>query len=153
MGRKREALTNWPLLRKVETFVFAGLFLAVPLFAVRVVDHATTSLAVKNTAVDLVKDLIRSKNIAISRQASIVLSSEHLQGNKLFMITIREKGSKDVIEEVVLPVGVVMLGSITFDAQGKPTQRASFLVTRNNHTSHVDVDAQGRITTDAPASR
>lgn len=143
IARKYEAIVNWPLLRKFESLVFAGLFLALPLFAWKVVEHSTTQLAVKNSAVDLVNDLIRCKSLAKQHQVSITLTSRPPTAvmPAAYMIQDEEK----TVEEVRLPKGVSMIGSVTFNPQGLPNAPASFIVSKGIRIAHVEVDRDGRI--------
>src|SRR5579883_1048368 len=72
---KSNVQLNWRFVRKIEALVFASMFLAVPFFAFRIVDIAGTSLMVQNTAVDLVRDLIRAREIAKDYGLVITVSS------------------------------------------------------------------------------
>jgi hypothetical protein len=139
-----EAIANWSILRKMETLVFAAMFLALPLLAYKVVDYTRTVLSVKNSAVDLVKDLIHSKNLAQQYHTTITLRCRTTTGDQASAYEIRD--SEKAVEEVILPRGVNVVGSVTFDADGHPTGPASFIVSKNNRNSHVDIDSQGIIT-------
>jgi hypothetical protein len=139
---KRKPALDWRFIRKVEALVFASMFLAVPFFAFRIVDIAGTSLMVQNTAVDLIKDLIRAREIAKDYGLSITVSSAPPSGNDPCSYLI-QNGTR-TIEQVVLPRGVSMYGSVTFDDKGFPRNRASFIVSRGAKTSYVEVDGQGQ---------
>ncbi|MFX5526309.1 hypothetical protein ABTD59_18845, partial [Acinetobacter baumannii] len=62
--------------------MFAAMFIALPLFALKVVNHATTTLAVKNTSVDLVNDLIRCRGLAKEHHLNITLTSKTAKGSE-----------------------------------------------------------------------
>lgn len=133
---------NWRFVRKIEALVFASMFLAVPFFAFRIVDIAGTSLMVQNTAVDLVRDLIRAREIAKDYGLVITVSSA-LPGENDPCSYLIQNGTR-TIEQVVLPRGVSMVGSVTFDEKGAPRNRASFIVNKGNRTTYVEVDTQGQ---------
>ena len=133
---------NWRFIRKIEALVFTSMFLAVPFFAFRIVDIAGTSLMVQNTAVDLVRDLIRAREIAKDYGLTITVSSASQTGNEPCSYLI-QNGTR-TIEQVVLPRGVSMVGSVTFDEKGFPRNRASFIVSKGTKTSYVEVDQQGQ---------
>jgi hypothetical protein len=139
-----EAIVNWPLLRKMETCIFAAMFLALPLLAFKVVDYTTTVLAVKNSAVDLVNDLIRCKNLAKEYNTSITLKCRTAEANQGSAYEIRDEHK--AVEEVILPKGVNVVGAVTFHPEGVPRGPASFIVTKGFRNSHVEIDAQGIIT-------
>lgn len=143
IGQTIDAIGQWPLFRKVETFVFAAMFIALPLFALKVVDHATTTLAVKNTSVDLVNDLIRCKGLAKEHQVNITLTSRNPTDKTPAAYEIRDE--EKTVEEVILPKGVNVVGSVTFDPQGLPLHAASFIVSKGIRSAHVDVSKQGDI--------
>jgi hypothetical protein len=142
-ARTFEAIVNWPLLRKVETSVFGAMFIALPFFALRVVDHATTTLAVKNTSVDLVNDLIRCKGLAKQHQVNITLTSRTSTDKAPGAYEIKDE--EKTVEEVLLPKGVNIIGSVTFDPQGLPLHASSFIVSKGIRSAHVDVNTQGDI--------
>lgn len=139
-----DAIAQWPLFRKLETFVFAAMFIALPLFALKVVNHATTTLAVKNTSVDLVNDLIRCRGLAKEHKVGITLTSKVATDKEPSEYEIRDE--EKAVELVKLPPGVNVVGSVTFDAEGLPLHAASFLVSKGIKTAHVDVSPQGEIT-------
>lgn len=143
IGQTIDAIGQWPLFRKVETFVFAAMFIALPLFALKVVDHATTTLAVKNTSVDLVNDLIRCKGLAKEHQVNITLTSRNATEKAPAAYEIRDE--EKTVEEVIVPNGVNVVGSVTFDPTGMPLHAASFIVSKGIRTAHVDVSTQGDI--------
>ncbi|PWT97218.1 MAG: hypothetical protein C5B53_08385 [Candidatus Melainabacteria bacterium] len=139
---KSKMQLNWRFIRKIEALVFASMFLAVPFFAFRIVDIAGTSLMVQNTAVDLVRDLIRAREIAKDYGLVITVSSALPAGNDPCSYLI-QNGTR-TIEQVVLPRGVSMVGSVTFDEKGSPRNRASFIVNKGARTTYVEVDTQGQ---------
>ena len=142
--KRYEAILNWPLLRKLETCIFAAMFVAFPLLAYKVIDYTTTIVAVKNSAVDLVNDLIRCKNLARQYNTSITLKCRVAENNQGSAYEIRDE--EKAVEEIILPRGVNVIGSVTFDADGRPSGPSSFIVTRGLRSSHVEIDSQGIIT-------
>jgi hypothetical protein len=139
---QKKAQLNWRFIRKIEALVFTSMFLAVPFFALRIVDIAGTSLMVQNTAVELVRDLIRAREIAKDYGLTITVSSAPSNSAEPCSYLI-QNGTR-TIEQVVLPRGVSMIGSITFDEKGFPRNRASFIVSKGTRTSYVEVDTQGQ---------
>lgn len=138
---KREGRLNWPFVRKIEALVFASMFLAVPFFALRIVDIAGTSMMVQNTAVDLVRDLIRAREIAKDYRLAITVSSAPATSDSCsYLIT---NGTR-TIEQLALPRGVSMVGAVTFDEEGTPRNRASFIVSKGSRTAYVEVDSRGQ---------
>jgi hypothetical protein len=138
---KREDRLNWPFVRKIEALVFASMFLAVPFFAFRIVDIAGTSMMVQNTAVDLVTNLIRAKEIAKDYGLVITVSSAPAANDSCSYLILN--GTR-TLDQIVLPRGVSMVGSITFEAEGTPRSRASFMVSKGSRTTYVEVDNRGQ---------
>lgn len=132
---------NWALIRKMETLIFASMLVAIPFFALRVVDYTATQLAVRNTAVDLVKDLIRAKEISKNFGLSVSVTGR-LPAKGETAAYLLQNGPR-TIEEVLLPPGVNVIGSITFNEQGIPDSRTSFTISKGAKKMHVDVDSQG----------
>jgi len=134
---------NWPLLRKFETLVFACMLALLPFFALKVVNVTTTQLAVKNTAVDLVNDLNRAKGFAKDGNVSITVASRQdpKSGPPAYLI----QDDLRTIEEIVLPKGVSIEGSVKFDASGKPAAATSFTITKGLKHVRVVVDDAGVI--------
>lgn len=133
---------NWPLIRKFETFAFMSMLLAVPFFAFRVVDLTATQLQVNKTAVDLVRDLIRTKDTAKNYALTMTVCGRppgKEDPNSAYLI---QNGTR-TIEEVILPKGVTVVGSITFDEQGMPNSRGTFVITKGWKTEQVNVNAEG----------
>ncbi len=133
---------SWGMLRKLETFVFAFLFLALPFFAFRVVDATTSSLSVKNTAAELVQDLIKWQQTAAEQGVSVRVTTRVGKDSKPFAYMIQR--NDQTVEEVMLPPGVQIIGSVTFQG-GVPKAPASFIISKGQRTAHVEVDAQGLI--------
>jgi len=133
---------NWPLVRKFEALVFASMLIAIPFFAFRIVDTTGTALMVQNTAVDLVKDLIRAKDTARDFHLSITVSSTSPRGSEPASYSIQN--GQHTIEQVILPYGVNIGGSITFDENGLPSTGSSFFVSKGSKTAFVDIDNQGQ---------
>lgn len=129
------------MLRKAETLVFVALFIALPFFAINVVEHTKIQAAVIQTAYALVQDLRRSREIAKSHGFSITVTSRPSTDKQPAAYVIKD--DKQIIEEVLLPPGVTIIGKVTFDDTGFPTAPASFIVTKASRTAHVDIDVQG----------
>jgi hypothetical protein len=142
LREKRGPQLNWRLIRRIEAIVFTSMFLAVPFFAFRIVDIAGTSLMVQNTAVDLVKDLIRAREIAKDYGLAITVCSVPPVGDQPCSYVI-QNGIR-TIEQVVLPRGVSIAGAVTFDDKGAPQCRASFIVSKGTRITTVDVDLLGQ---------
>lgn len=140
---KRSKVTDWVFLRKIETFVFAFMFLALPFFALKVVHTTTTTLSIKNTIVDLVRDLETWRGTAREKHVEIQLESKPGLNGKPFMYCIKQDGR--LVEEVRLPPGVSIIGSVTFSPSGTPAAPSSFLITKGIRSSHVEIDNQGLI--------
>lgn len=135
--------SNWPLLRKFETLIFAAMLALLPFFALKVVNVTTTSLAVKNTTVDLVKDLRRARQFA--KEHGVRISVVSRQENKMEAGAYLIEDDFRTIEEIVLPRGVAVTGMVKFDPHGIPLQPASFLITKASKQNKVIVDANGII--------
>jgi hypothetical protein len=135
--------SNWPLLRKFETLVFAAMLALLPFFAFKVVSVTNASLAVKNTTVDLVKDLRRARQLAKEHGVRIALVSR--QENKMEASAYLIEDDQRTIEEIVLPRGVTVTGMVKFDAHGIPLEPASFNISKALKQSKVIVDANGII--------
>lgn len=132
---------DWPLIRKFESLIFTSMIVAIPFFAYRVVDLTSTQLAVKQTAVDLVKDLVRAKDISKEFGLAITVSGRPGENKKPGAYLIQN--GERTIEEVVLPKGVSVLGAITFDEQGVPSSRGTFTISKGWKTQHVNIGADG----------
>lgn len=132
---------DWPLIRKFESLVFTSMIVAIPFFAYRVVDLTSTQLAVGQTSLDLVKDLIRAKEISKDFGLSITVSGRPRQESKPAAYLIQN--GERIMEEVALPKGVSVLGAVTFNEQGIPNSRGSFTISKGWKTQHVDVAADG----------
>jgi len=140
--KKPGAKLNWRIVRKVEGLVFTSMLLAVPFFAFRIVDTTGTALMVKNTSVDLVRDLIRARAIARDFKLPITVSSLQVHATDSCAYVI-QNGPR-TIEQVVLPQGVSMAGSVTFDETGMPKARSSFVVSKGLRSVTVEVDSAGK---------
>jgi hypothetical protein len=143
--KKAGAQLNWRMVRKVEGLVFTSMLLAVPFFAFRIVDTAGTALMVKNTSVDLVRDLIRARSIARDYKLPITVSSLQVHTPDSYAYVI-ENGPR-TIEQIVLPHGVAVTGSVTFDETGTPKARSSFVVSKGLRSVTVEVDSTGQTAT------
>jgi len=139
---KRSPQLSWHFIRKLEALVFASLFLAVPFFAYRIVNIAGTTLVVQNCAVDLMKDLIRAREIAKGYGLVVTVVSVAKTGKEPCLY--RVQSNVRTIEEVVLPNGVCVVGSVIFDEKGSPQSPASFIVSKGMKTACVEVDALGQ---------
>lgn len=145
--RKRKtpfaALLNWPLVRKLESLVFLAMFLAMPLFAFRVIDYTARELALLNTAHDLVKDIRRVKDMASTMHENVTVEARKEQSGKPACYVIRQ-GDK-ILEEIILAKGVSMIGEVTFQPDGKPKSPSTFEVHNEKRSLPVDVDGQGMV--------
>jgi hypothetical protein len=139
------ASVNWPLLRKFETFVFACMLALLPFFAMRIVGVTETSLMVKNTTVDLGKDLRKAKQLARDHVVPISVVSRAGDSLEPSAYLIEDQRSGHMIEEIVLPRGVTVEGQITFDPAGLPVKPATFLIKKGPKQAQVAVDAKGII--------
>ncbi|MBX9947535.1 MAG: hypothetical protein K2Y39_00095 [Candidatus Obscuribacterales bacterium] len=138
----RGSKLDWPLIRKFESLIFASMVFAIPFFAFRVVDLTSTNLAVRQTGVDLVKDLVRAKDISKENGLSITVCGRPATENEGTAYLI-QNGNR-TIEEVLLPKGVNVVGSVTFDDTGTPTMPgASFTISKGWKSSHVTLTREG----------
>ena len=140
-AKTRISLSDWVFLRKVETLIFAFMFLALPFFALKVLYTTTSTLSIKNTVVDLVRDLINWQQTARLKHVAIKLESRPSSKSGPSMYCISQEGR--TLEEVRLPAGVSIIGSVTFTESGMPESPSSFLVTKGVRSSHVEIDKQG----------
>ncbi len=137
-----ESRSVWPpIIRKFETLVFAAMLVVIPFFAYRIVDTAGTALMVQNTAADLVKDLIKAKEIARDFHLSVAVTSAPPTMNEPSSYLI-QSGSK-TIEQVILPSGVSIAGSVTFNDGGLPIAPASFIIAKGGRTASVQINREG----------
>ena len=135
---------HWPpLIRKFETLVFATMLVIVPFFAFRIVETAGTTLMVQNTAADLVKDLIHAKEIAHDFHLTITVVAAPPTANEPSSYLI-QSGAR-TIEQIILPSGVNLAGTVTFTDSGLPQTPAPFIITKGGRTSIVDISREGTI--------
>ena len=133
---------HWPpLIRKFETLVFLAMLFVVPFFAFRIVDTAGTTLMVQNTAVDLAKDLRKAKEIARDFHLNITVVSAPPTVNEPSSYLI-QSGSR-TIEQIILPNGVSIAGTVTFTDTGMPATPASFIIAKGGRTAFVEVSRDG----------
>lgn len=138
----RGSKLDWPLIRKFESLIFTSMVFAIPFFAFRVVDLTSTQLAVRQTGVDLVKDLVRAKDISKEYGLSITVCGRPATANEGTAYLI-QNGNR-TIEEVLLPKGVNVLGSVTFDESGTPTMPgAKFTISKGWKSSHISLTREG----------
>jgi hypothetical protein len=142
--KKKNFFLAWPLIRKLESLAFLAMFLAVPFFGYRVVDYTSRHLALNNAAHDLVKDVRKVKEMATKFDMDITIESRQPAEGRPAAYVIRS-GTK-VIEEVVLPQGVSMIGELTFSKQGVPDHPATFDVHMDTRSLAVDIDRNGIVT-------
>lgn len=142
--RKDSPIMAWPLIRRLETAAFMAMFIAVPLFAFRVVDYTARQLALNNAAHELVKDIRRVKEMSTRYNMPITVESARSQdgGHNSYLI----RSDKKTIEEVVLPTGVSMVGEVTFGVDGAPDHPATFDVSLENRAVTVMIDKSGMAT-------
>lgn len=137
-----ESKLSWPpTIRKFETLVFAAMLVVIPFFAFRIVDAAGTALMVQNTAVDLVKDLIKAKEIARDFHLSVSVISAPTPVNEPSSYLIQSDSK--TIEQVVLPNGVSIAGSVTFAESGMPKIPSTFIILKGGRTAQVQIDREG----------
>ena len=134
-------LLNWPLVRKLESLIFLAMFLAMPLFAFRVIDYTARQLGLQNSAHDLVKDIRRVKLMASHFNYDVTVEAKKSQHDKPSSYVIRH--DEHVLEEIILAKGVSMMGEVTFHPDGRPKSPATFEVHNENRSLNVDVDGQG----------
>lgn len=137
----RGSKLDWPLIRKFESLIFASMVFAIPFFAFRVVDLTSTQLSVRQTGVDLVKDLVRAKEISKEYGLSITVCGRPATESEGTAYLI-QNGNR-TIEEVLLPKGVNVLGSVTFNEEGKPNTGAIFTISKGWKSSHVNLNSEG----------
>jgi hypothetical protein len=135
------ALLDWPLVRKLESLAFLAMFIAMPLFAFRVIDYTARQLALQNAAHDLVKDIRRAREKAIENHLDVTIEARK-GGNGILPSYVMRHENKG-FEEVVLPKGVFILGEVTFNPDGSPLSPATFDVHNETRGLSVDVDKQG----------
>ena len=139
--RATPALGSWPVLRKLETLAFASMFIAVPLFALKVVNQATATLAVTNTSVDLQHDLRRAAEIARTYGLQTKVTTQAITSNVPASYSVQ---AGDKITEVVrMPRGVNIVGEVHFDDKGLPEKPAVFIISKGSNSVSVDVDNRG----------
>jgi hypothetical protein len=138
---KSRPLLNWRLIRKIEGLVFASMLLAIPFFAFRIVDATGTSLMVKNTSVDLVKELIQARETAKNLKLPITVSTcKHVANQpNAYLIQNGER----TLQQVILPPGLSMIGSVTFDESGIPIARSAFTISKGLRSVTVEIDSEG----------
>jgi hypothetical protein len=135
---------HWPpLIRKFESLVFLAMLFVVPFFAYRIVDAAGTTLMVQNTATDLVKDLIKAKEIAQDFHLTIAVVSAPSTVNEPSSYLI-QSGSR-TIEQIILPNGVTIAGNVTLTDSGLPQNQATFIIAKGGRSACVEVSRDGNI--------
>jgi len=133
---------HWPpLIRKFETLVFLAMLFVVPFFAYRIVDTAGTSLMVQNTATDLMKDLRKAKEIAQDFHLTISVVSAPPTVNEPNSYLIQS--ASRTIEQIILPNGVSIAGTVTFADNGLPENPASFIIAKGGRSAFVEVSRDG----------
>jgi hypothetical protein len=135
--------TDWVFLRKFEIFVFAFMFLAVPFFALKVVSISSATLSIKNTTVGLVRELETWRAKAKNNHLQITIQSQTGADGKPFSYSVI--GNGQTLQEVLLPSGVAMIGSVTFKPDGEPKAASLFIIYKGARSSHVEVDSHGLI--------
>ncbi|HEY9754117.1 MAG TPA: hypothetical protein V6C97_03025 [Oculatellaceae cyanobacterium] len=141
--KTRLLVTDWVFLRKFETAVFAFMFMALPFFALKVVYTTTSSMAIKNSVVDLVRDLISWQKNAREKHIDVKIESKVAEPGQPSMYVVTQDGR--TLEEVRLPAGVTIVGSVTFTAEGAPAAPGSFIITKGIRSATVDIDKQGLV--------
>lgn len=140
----RGAGLNWPLIRKLETLIFLGMFIAVPFFALRVVGYTATQMAVSNTVHGLVQDIRKARDMAKESHLTItVASAQPSKTEKRFSYAI-QNGTRNIIE-VILPPGISLNGSVSFDENGVVSGPTSFVCSMAGRNQNVEVDSSGTV--------
>lgn len=140
----RGAGLNWPLIRKIETLIFLGMFIAVPFFALRTVGFAATQMAVSNTVHGLVQDIRKARDMAKESHLTItVASSPPTKTEKRFSYAI-QNGTRNIIE-VILPPGISLTGNVSYDENGVVSGPASFVCSMAGRVQNVEVDSSGTV--------
>jgi hypothetical protein len=134
---------NWWLVRKIETLIFASMLLAIPFLALRIMETASTALTVQTTSLTLVRDLYRAKEISRVRDLKITVSSVSATTAEPCSYLIQN--GKKTIEQVLLPRGLILIGSVTFDEKGQPPSPCSFLLSKGSESVCIDINSQGQI--------
>jgi len=134
---------NWPTIRKLETLIFASMLLAVPLIAFKVMRHTTSAMTVRQCSVDLVKDLIKAKELARELGVPVTLNTHPGKGVMPYSYELEKDGQPMATMEVSR--GVACAGSVTFDQTGAPVHPATFILSNGPEVVSVEVDAKGMI--------
>lgn len=131
---------SWaPLMRKFETLVFATMLILIPFFAYRVVDSAGTALTVQNAAADLVKDLLKAKNMARDFHIAVSVTSAPANADEHCSYIIQGNAN----EQVFLPRGLSIAGSVTFNENGLPFAPASFILVKGSKSASIEINREG----------
>ena len=136
---------GWPLMRKVEALVFLAMFLAVPLFAFRVLQYTHAQLTVRTVIRELVQDLARAKATAIQLQEPIEVTGRNQSEKFLNRNSYVMKTPERAVEDIVLPENVQVSGSVVFTARGVPKEPSSFIVSSFNRTMTAEIDKNGEV--------
>jgi hypothetical protein len=96
---------------------------------------------VQNTAADLVKDLIKAREIARDFHLTITVASAPSTASEPGSYLI-QSGTR-TIEQIVLPNGVSIAGAVSFSDGGTPRAPASFTISKRGRTAFVEVNRQG----------
>jgi hypothetical protein len=136
---------DWRLIRKVEGLVFASMLIAVPFFALRIMDTTYSVLLINNSAVDLVQNIFSARNLAVQQHVEITVSSTPATGNDPFGYVVQT--GKKTWYQFFLPRGVSMVGSVTFETTGTPQNATSFVISKGSRAVSVDIDEKGRAST------
>lgn len=134
---------SWAILRKIESLIFLAMFLAVPLFALRVLQYTHARLVVRNVAQSLTNDLQRAKAMSLKQDREIEVTGTSSKKEKYYSYYIR--GDSKILEEVVLPEHVSVVGTVTFEPSGHPIRPSSFIVSSYNRTATVEIDKAGLV--------
>ena len=129
------------MVRKLESLVFLAMFIAMPLFAWRVIDYTARQLALQNSTHDLVRDIRRVKQMSGTFGYDVTVEAKKGGSDKPSSYVIRH--DTNILEEIILAKGVSMIGEVTFHPDGKPKSPATFEVRNENRSLNVDVDGQG----------
>ena len=134
---------SWVAVRKLEMLVFAAMLIAVPWFAVRVLQSTYDQGPVRATTAALVNVLEHARHDAASSTEPITVESTKATASRPPGYIVRT--GDFVNQEFFLSNNVEVVGSVTFDPGGMPKERSSFVVSRGSATGRVQINAQGEV--------
>ena len=131
--------------------MFLFMFFAVPWFALRVINYTKAQMTLNNITFNLVNDLHSTKKKAMQERMSVTMKAvqpEILMFSKAssaapFRYVIM-RGIK-VEEEIVLPEGISVSGTVTFLKDGTAERPSSFVLSQGKRTATVEIDKRGLV--------